>query len=173
MMTPMTRHIVLMSFVLPWLGAAPAIAQTSPACQPLFAAMIKQATTPNHAATTMSNPPMVSETITAGGAIYVKISGAWKKSPLTPQAMVQQQQDNIKNAKSTCKQLPDDAVNGAPAAVYSVHSETPEVGTSDAKVWISKATGLPLRSDANLGGDAKTHMSTTYDYANITAPIVK
>jgi hypothetical protein len=172
-MIRMTRHMVLVSLALPWLAASPAIAQTAPACQAPFAAMLKVATTSHHATSTMSNPPVVSETITAGGAIYVKISGGWKKSPMTPQALAQQEQDNIKNAKSTCQQLPDDRVDGALAAVYSIHSETPDIGPSDSKVWISKATGLPLRSDADRGGDTKAHISVTYDYVNITAPIVK
>jgi len=170
----MTRRIALISLVLAWFAAAPAMAQSSPACKPLFDAMIKAATTPNHATSTMSNPPTVSETITAGGVIYLKISGAWKKSPMTPQAMAQQQVDNIKNSKSTCNQLPDERVDGAPAAVYTLHNETPDVGASDSKVWISRATGLPLRSEGDVGGGAdKMHISTKFDYASITAPIVK
>jgi hypothetical protein len=94
---------------------------------------------------------------------------------MTPQAMVQQEQDNIKNAKSnTCQRLADDRVDGTLTAVYTLHSETPDVGASDAKVWISKATGLPLRSEGDVGGGPdKMHISTKYDYANITAPIVK
>ena len=171
----MTRRIVFISFAIPWLAAAPAMAQTSPACKPLFDAMLKAAITPNHATATMSNPSTVSETITVGGAIYLKAAGAWKKSPMTPQAMVQQEQDNIKNAKSnTCQRLADDRVDGTLTAVYTLHSETPDVGASDAKVWISKATGLPLRSEGDVGGGPdKMHISTKYDYANITAPIVK
>ena len=159
----MTRRIVLMSFALSSLAVAPAMAQTAPACKPLFDAMIKAATTPNHATSTMSNPPMVTETITVGGAIYLRVNGAWKKSPMTPQGMVQQQQDNIKNTKSTCQPLPDDRVDGTPAAVYSLHTETPDVGASDSKVWISKATGLPLRSEGDVGGGAdKMHISTKF-----------
>ncbi len=169
----MPRHSLLMAFVLPWLAAAPATAQTSPVCKPLFDAMIKVATTPHHATSTETGRATVSETITVGGAIYLKAAGAWKKSPMTPQAMVQQEQDNIKNAKSyTCKPLPDDRVDGAPAAVYTAHTET-DFGATDAKVWISKATGLPLRSEEDLGGDGKRHISVKYDYANISVPIVK
>jgi hypothetical protein len=163
--------LVLISLALPGLGALPAIAQTAPACQAPYAAMLKVATASHHATSTMSNPPIVSETITAGGVIYVKIGGAWKKSPMTPQALAQQEQDNIKNAKSTCQQLPDDRVDGAVAAVYTIHSETPDLGPSDAKLWVSKATGLPLRSEGDSGGETKTHISIKYDYTNITAPI--
>ena len=170
----MTRRVVLSSIAFSFFAAAPAAAQTSPVCQPVFNAMAKVVITPHHMTSTQSNSPTVGEMITAGGANYIKIGGAWKKSPMTPQDNIQQQQENIKNAKSyTCKHLPDEVVDGAPATVYGAHSETEGLGSTDANIWISKASGLPLRSEQDLGGDRKMHISVKYDYVNITAPVVK
>lgn len=155
-------------------AAAPAIAQISPVCKPVTDAMLKVATTPHHAVTTESDGKTVIEMITADGANYVKIRGVWKKSPWTPQDSVAQEQENIKSAKVyTCSRLPDDSVDGVPAFVYKAHSETPDVGSSDAQIWLSKATGMPLRAEADSNTGTNLHTSTKYDYANIKAPVAK
>ena len=155
-------------------SAAPAIAQISPVCKPVSEAGIKVTTTPHHAVSTESDSKTVSETITADGAIYVKIRDKWTRSRMTPQDSVAQEQENIKNVKVyTCTRLPDDSVDGVPAFVYKAHSETPDVGTSDAQIWLSKATGLPLRTEDDFNTGTTRHISVKYDYANIKAPIVK
>ncbi|HWF86758.1 MAG TPA: hypothetical protein VG222_17990 [Vicinamibacterales bacterium] len=155
-------------------AAAPAIAQISPVCKPVMDAGIKVLTTPHHAVSTESDGKTAGETITTGDAIYVKTRGAWKKSAWTPQDSVAQAQDNIKSVKVyTCSRLPDDSVDGVPAFVYKAHSETPDVGTSDAQVWLSKATGLPLRTEDDFNTGTNRHLSSKYDYANIHAPVVK
>ena len=155
-------------------SAAPAIAQISPVCTPLIDAEIKVATTPHHAVSTMGDSKNVNETITADGAIYVKIRDKWTQSPMTPQDMVKQEQENVKNVKVyTCTRLPDDSVDGVPAFVYKAHTETPDVGTSDGQIWLSKATGLPLRTEDDFNTGTSRHISIKYDYANIKAPIGK
>jgi hypothetical protein len=63
--------------------------------------------------------------------------------------------------------LKDELVNGEMAAVYSVHEVSPK-STSDSKTWISKAKGLPLRSDTDMEG---SHISTRYEYGNVKPPI--
>jgi hypothetical protein len=156
-------------------SAAAGAAALSPACKAVSTAMLKVVTTPHHAVSTRSGRPDVAELITIGDTNYLKYRGVWKKSPLSPADYSRQEEENIRNAKVyTCRQLPDESVDGTPAAVYSAHSETPDVGTADAKIWIAKSTGLPLRSDSDLNtGDEVQHTSTRYDYANIRAPVVK
>ena len=73
----------------------------------------------------------------------------------------------------TATALPDDVVDGKPVAVYQTHYEQKDLGASDAKIWIAKATGLPLRTDVSRQADEKVSVVTRFDYDNIKAPVVK
>jgi hypothetical protein len=148
-------------------------AQTA-ACKPVTDAMIKVATTPHHTSSTYGS--QTSEAIVADDTSFVRINGAWRKSPLTPQDQLRQEQENIKNAKVyTCTQLRSETVNGFAAVAYKVHSETPDVGTSDGTVWIASSLGLPVKADEDVatGAGTKMHLSVSWDYANIRAPVGK
>jgi hypothetical protein len=160
--------------VLTVVAAAPARAQLSSECKAVSDAMLRVTTTPHHAVATVSTLSEVTESILAGDTNYFKYHGVWKTSPLTPKENLEREQQNIRNAKVyTCKRLPDEVLDGAPVAVYTAHSETTDVGTTDAKLWLSKATGLPLKTESDLDIGVKQHQSVRYDYANIKAPIVK
>lgn len=160
------------------LSPAPAAAQNPvPAeCQPMMTAGEKQFTVPSHAfmtTTGMGPAPMQSEAISISGATYVKVHDHWMKSPLSSEQLVKQSRDTMTSAKSySCKQLPDDAVSGVAASVYSSHTET-GTGATDTQVWVAKSTGLPLKSEVamNLSG-RKSHVSVPYEYANVQAPPV-
>jgi hypothetical protein len=154
------------------MGIAPAYAQGPAACQPVSAAMTKLFTTDHSNATTAGG--IVNQGITAGGVMYIQVKGAWRKSPLTAQAMQKQEEENIRNAKNySCKALPDETVNGVPASVFTIHSET-DAGVDDGKIWIGKANGLPLKTEDDLTVmGSKNHISIVYGYANIHAPVVK
>lgn len=168
----MTRLLVL-SFVTA-VVAAPAFAQ-APAgpCKVVFDAMLAETTTPHHAMTIKDGQPM-GETISTADAMYIKLKGDWRKSPMTPKDTFARQQENIRNTiAASCTRLPDDVVDGKPATVYHTHYDEKDLGASDAKIWLSKATGLPLRTDVTLQAGEKTSVVTTFDYANIKAPIVK
>lgn len=113
-----------------------------------------------------------SEEITTGGVIYVKISDKWTTSPITPEAMARQEQENMHNAKVyRCQYERDENIDGEATAVYKAHSEN-ENGPSDAEIWISKSRSLPLRETIDLGA-GESHMSVHFDYANVQAPAVK
>lgn len=168
----MTR--VFLTIVLSAGIAAPAFAQ-APAgpCKPVFDAMLKETTTPHHIVTTR-NGTALGESITTADASYVLIKGAWKKSQMSPQAMLAQQQENIRDTTvQSCKALPDEVVDGRPTSVYQAHYEQKDVGVSEAKVWIAKATGLPLRTDVSIQAGEKTSVVSRMDYDNIKAPVVK
>lgn len=154
--------------------AAPAFAQAANgSCKPVFDAMLKETTTPHHVVTTKDGAPL-GEGITTADASYVKIKGEWRKSPMTPQATLAQQQENIRDTTvASCTPLPDDIVDGKAVAVYQAHYEQKDLGASDAKVWIARATGLPLRTDVSLQAGEKTSVVTHFDYDNIKAPVVK
>lgn len=151
----------------------PAAAQTA-ACKPVTDAMLKVVTTPHHARST--DGPQSNETIVADNTTYVLIKGVWHRSPMTPQEQLKQEQENIKDAKVyTCTMLRAETVNGIAAVAYKVPSETPDAGNSDGIVWIAPSLGLPVKTDEDLTlfGGSKRHISITWDYTNIHAPVVK
>ncbi len=158
--------------VLAMPGAAYAqVAQGS--CKPVFDAMLKESVTPHHLVTT-KNGAELGESISTGDTMYVKIKGEWRKSPMTPQEMLAQQQENIRSTSvASCTALPDDVVDGKAAVVYQAHYEQKDIGASDAKIWLAKATGLPLRTDVSLQAGEKVSVVTRFDYDNIKAPVVK
>ena len=164
--------LMAISFLCP-----PAQAADS-ACQVVSDVGRKVLTTPTHIYTTRTaafrsgDKPTMSETIYAGGAIYVRVNDHWTRSTITPQDMLQQKKDNQNNSKMTCRYLREESVNGEAAAVYSTHTET-EDDKVDVQVWISKIKGLPLREelDVDVGGNlGKSHSSMRYEYGNVQPP---
>jgi hypothetical protein len=149
------------------IGATPVAAQGD--CRLVFDATSKVLDTPTHLYATMNmgGTTQISESIYAAGAIYMKAGGKWGPSPISMQETKQLVQKNIQTNKTTCRYLKDEPVNGEMAAVYSVHEETPG-SKSDSQIWISKAKGLPLRSEIDLGD--KNHVSTRYEYGNVKPP---
>ena len=150
------------------IGAAPLAAQDD--CKLVLDAMTKVLATPTHAYVTMNitGQPQTGESIYAGGLIYAKYDGKWSAGGTT-QEMKQIAEKNRQTNKTTCRHLNDEPVNGEMTAVYSVHDVSPR-STSDSKTWISKATGLPLRSDIDMNG-GKSHISTRYEYGNVKPPM--
>jgi len=67
--------------------------------------------------------------------------------------------------KLTCTHVSDETFNGEPAKLYSQRYES-AAGTTDAKIWISKNSGLLLREelDGDLGSKGKGHESMLFRY---------
>jgi hypothetical protein len=111
-----------------------------------------------------------SEEISTGKAIYVLSDGKWIDMQ-TSFASMEQDKDTDPDAQKTlaetkCKALPDEAMYGQQASVYLE-------STSDiqSKLWISKATKLPLRTDITSGGGAMTILTVSrYEYGDVRAP---
>jgi hypothetical protein len=150
------------------IGAKPLAAQDD--CKLVLDAMTRFFDTPTHAYVTMnlSGKPQTGESIYTGGLVYAKYDGKWSAG-MTTKEMKELTEKNRRNNKTTCHYLKDEPVNGEMAAVYSVHEVSPR-STSDSKTWISKAKGLPLRSDTDMEG-GKSHISTRYEYGNIKPPM--
>jgi hypothetical protein len=164
------RRLAVTFVLLGCLGAAPrAVAQTT-SCQPIFDAMLKEAETPHHVVSTRNGQP-AGELISTKDTMFVKAHDAWKKSPLTPQDYLKQQRENIKSVStSTCQQLPDEAVDGAAAAVYNASYDMKGMGRTEAKIWIAKATGLPVRTDESMRAGEHVSEVHRFDYVNISPP---
>lgn len=170
-----------LTFALSLTGATPRAAQGN--CQPVFDALNKVITTPTHIYSTMdtipkngAKPPvdetMYVETIYFGERVYTKFAGSWSLSPMTPQQVMKQEQENRKNSKPTCAYLRDEPVDGESAAVYSIRAETSD-RRSDGQVWISKSRGLPLRQELDIDTvdkSGKNHHTMRYEYKNVQPP---
>ena len=155
------------SFSTPALGA-------DAACQTLFDDRFKLFSVSSHSYTIETLPggkSQTSEAIFTNGAIYVLMKGKWIHSRMTPQDMLKQEEENIRDSKSTCRHVRDETVNGEAAALYMGHSENDGV-KSDAQTWISKSRGLPLKTeeDIDTGDGDKRHMSIRYEYGNVQVP---
>ena len=153
-------------------------AMAADSCQPVFDALTKLVTTPNHGYSTQTGAfvkgkPRSGEMIYVQGARYVRVDGKWTKSPLRTEDILQQEKENRANGKATCQFVRNEAVNGESAMLYAMHSEN-EYDKEDAQMWISKATGLPLREemDTDVGGAMeKSHRSMRYEYSNVQPPM--
>ncbi|MGH9743561.1 MAG: hypothetical protein ACRD51_14545 [Candidatus Acidiferrum sp.] len=161
-------------------GAVPTRADDG--CNILVEATKKEMTSPSHIYSTttaayLHGKTETGEVIYAGGpdgAIFVRILGKWKRSPVNAAAMLKQEEENRRAAKMTCHYLRAEAVNGETAAVYSVHTET-EDAEVDSTIWISKSKGLPLKQelDMDMGGTmGKSHKSMRCEYTNVKPPQV-
>jgi hypothetical protein len=154
----------------------PAIATPSP-CDPVTDAMRKSLDTNVHSYSTSTSdarPGIATkiEGIQADGIAYALMGGQWIKSPMTIASMKTQVEDVLKNQKPVCQYLHDEDLDGQPAAVYSEKTALGKM-TADATVFISKASGLPLKQDvfSDVGGaKGKRHTVTTYTYTGVTAP---
>jgi hypothetical protein len=133
-------------------------------CKAVFDAMLRAAAMPHHTFTTQDRDgkSVVSETIDDGKKIYVLIGGKWVVSPMTPQNLIDQEKENIQNGKSVCSVIRDESIDGVSATLYTTREE---VGTNG-QIWISKATGLPVRIKTDLPSD------TRYVFSGISAPDV-
>ena len=139
------------------------------ACKPVFEANAKQKLVPTHIYVAA---PEVSEQIYAADAIFVLRNGTWRRSPMTPQQMVKQEEENIRNATSySCRYLSDESINGEAVALYTTAGAR-EGSRFKGQVWISKSRGLPLKmeGDTEADGAPKSHISARYEYANVQAP---
>ncbi len=163
--------VVLAAFFL----STPAFAfAADAACQPVFDAATKLLGVPAHSYSTETardGKTKTSEAIYANGAIYINYNGKWIRSKMTPQDMLKQEQENIRDAKSTCRHVRDEMVNGEAAAFYTAHSDNDGI-KSDAQTWISKSKGLPLKTEEDLdtGDGDKRHVSIRYEYGNVHPP---
>jgi hypothetical protein len=154
--------------------STPAVAAADATCQPMFDAATKIFAVPTHSYTAETLPggkTRNAEAIYTNNAIYIFYNGKWVRSRATPQDMLKQEQENIQNAKTSCRHVRDEVVNGETAALYMTHAENEDV-KSDAQTWISKSRGLPLKTEEDLdtGDGDKKHMSIRYEYSNVRPP---
>ena len=108
-------------FLAVWLAVLAACSFSTPAlgadaaCQTLFDDRFKLFSVSSHSYTIETLPggkSQTSEAIFTNGAIYVLMKGKWIHSRMTPQDMLKQEEENIRDSKSTCRHVRDETVNG-------------------------------------------------------------
>jgi hypothetical protein len=162
-----SRTCVLCSPLFISLAPGSVFAEDS-SCKAVLAAQRQQLSVPVHGHSTMTlvpGKPEPSEEIYTGKAIYVLQAGKWTVSPITSAEMAQELEDNIKNAKMSCRSVRDETIDGVSTTLYSVHEELNGL-VSDSQFWISKATGLPVMLKMAT-------MESHYSYTNVAAPIAR
>lgn len=113
-----------------------------------------------------------SEEISTGTAIYVMTGGKWIDMQ-TNFASMEEDKDADPDTKkamedSRCQALPDEVIDNQPALVYL--QSVPALGI-ETKLWISKATHLPVRADVtNDQGSMKQITVSRYEYSGVAAP---
>jgi len=112
-----------------------------------------------------------SEMIRIGDTLYMQVRGQWTSRPYDGQKAVNDAQQATQKAEHTCIRVRSEAVDGQAAELYSVQSKTASGGT-DSQIWISPATGLPLRQHTVMleHGATKARHDVHFDYANVRAP---
>jgi len=162
---------------------APASAPASGlgACAPIYTAGEKRIAVPHHIYTTQTmadGTTRSGEIISLADAQYLLIQGKWVRHPLsvtTDEALQQHRERFDSGTAYRCQTIRREAVNGVPAVVYQMHSETDE-GISDGQMWIAINSGLPLRQEVDLevlvGQTGKSHTSARFDYVNVHKPAV-
>lgn len=155
--------------------------QPGPECQSAFDALDKLWSTPYHMFTTQTNTaqktPKSSESISVGGVHYVNVKGKWIKSPVDLKGMRETEQENRLVNKPSCHVVKNEAVGSDMAVVYSVHEEHADtddphdITKIDSTLWISKASGLVLKSEIHtVNGGLEQQLSNRFEYNNIHAP---
>ncbi len=153
-----------------------ATAHSADSCQPVFDALKRVATTPNHSYTThtaVNGGKVEAETIFVSGQKYIRAHEKWMRIPVTSQDVLEQEKEKEEKGKSTCQLLRPESVNGEAAILYSMHREYEDV-KEDAQMWISTSTGLLLRVEEdvdNRGNQKKEHQSTRFEYGNVRPPM--
>lgn len=163
-----TLKIMMIAFAI----AQPLAAQD--ACKPMVDAEMKTLETPVHLFITSTYGPttVTAEAIYANGHSYVKTNGNWTVTGTTESVAYLMQKKRRQHRSATCSYEKDDAVNGEPAALYTMTAELSSGGKLDSQVWISKSKGVPLRQEDVVDSHGhKTHNSTRYEYNNVKAPM--
>jgi hypothetical protein len=161
------------------LGLGSGIARADEAaCKAVVEAMIKQAKTPMHqkVAVESSQQPgrkIQSETIQIGDTFYMRMQqGQWIKRAHDAGKLISETEEAMQKSSYNCSLVRREAIDGQAADLYKVHSESHQ-GASDAEIWVSVASGLPLRQHTLLTppNGVKMQLDVTYDYSNVKAPI--
>ncbi|MBL6616153.1 MAG: hypothetical protein ISP49_18935 [Reyranella sp.] len=145
------------------------------ACEAVLAAIVKQTTVPVHQKITIETAAVPgraiqSEIIHLNGTFYTQSHGQWTASPYDAAKAAGNVRQAMLKAEHSCTRLGSEPVDGQPAELYGVKSKSAS-SASEAQIWISSATGLPLRHNVTMDqGANQVKSEVRYEYANVRAP---
>jgi hypothetical protein len=146
------------------------------ACQAVLQAVLKQTAAPVHQKVTIESAaapgkPMQNEMVRLGDTLYMQARGQWMARPYDAAKAAEDARQAMTNGEHSCTRVRSEAVDGQPAELYSVQSRT-ATGGSDSQIWISTASGLPLRQTVVMleQGTVKLKHEVRSDYTNVRAP---
>ena len=119
------------------------------------------------------------EIIYIGNQTYMKTGGKWSKTPGDSNAAIPTLRDSFTEeglkTLTDVKYESEDTVDGKPAQVYTYKNVTPKGGYPfSSKIWIAKASGLPLKIVVDYTNGVLKQMTVNYDTESpviIEAPI--
>ena len=142
-------------------------------CALALAASIAQAKTPRadtHETAMPGKPVEKIEMIFLTDKVYVQINGAWRSMAFSPQRQIDMAEAASKRAEKaphSCQKVAGDAIDGEATSLLIAHTEM-DGKTSDARLWISEKTGMPLKSEVRLSSGAT--VTDTFRYGDIQPP---
>jgi hypothetical protein len=145
--------------------SAPISYAQDPSCKAVVEASNLMARTANHIYSTQMSAGRSTETesISMPAGVYWKAAGVWHTSRTTFQ---QNSQDTIEANRNLadCQRLSDEVVNGEPTTVYS---EVNKQSGGKGRLWVSKKSGFPIRTEVVIG---PTRITSRIEYSNVQAP---
>ena len=146
------------------------------ACQAVLQAVLKQTAVPVHQKVTIESAaapgkPIQSEVIHVGDTLYMQVRGQWMARPYDAAKAADDARQAMTKGEHDCTRAGSEAVDGQPAELYRVQAKT-ATGGSDSQIWISSASGLPLRQTVTMleQGTVKLKHEVRSDYTNVRAP---
>jgi hypothetical protein len=146
------------------------------ACQAVLQAVLKQTAAPVHQKVTIEtaaapDKPMHNEMIRLGDTLFMQVRGQWMARPYDAAKAADDARQAMIKGEHSCTRVRSEAVDGQPAELYRVQSKT-ATGGSDSQIWISTASGLPLRQTITMleQGTVKLKHEVRSDYTNVRAP---
>lgn len=139
-------------------------------CATLMNATIASAHNSYTATSTTSGggaPTQVSHSVSTGGKLFVEANGRWVLSKMTMSDMANEMRSEIGTAKMSCHRSGEGDVGREPATIYSSHVDN-RGNVSDNTLWISKASGLPLKTEVKLKNGMD--IVTVFDYSHFQVP---
>jgi len=145
-------------------------------CDLATAAAIAQAKVPyatTHVTTVAGEAPARAEMIFTADKAYLQVNGAWRSMDYSPQAQIDRinaVKSSAERANQTCEKPASDTVKGDAATVLVMHTDAGGK-RSDAHLWISDKSGLPLKSEIRVdGGNEIAIVTDDFRYDNIEPP---
>jgi hypothetical protein len=152
--------------------AAPSRARGDDAsCKAVTEAMMKQLKTAYRQTITLDGKPAGEKMYTTTAFYYQGKDGHWIRVPMTTQERIDAMHETGATF-SNCKQLREEMVDGQSATVYAVREQTTSPTQSiDTQIWIASASGLALKTEADLERNGRRmHVSTHFSYDHVQPP---